>query len=93
LLAAFAPHADVVLAQFCVDAKTNEQKAARETIGLLPVSGKIVTADAVFTLPDFAERVTRSGEHYSLPANENQAKLRADIALAFETSQTLSAST
>jgi hypothetical protein len=92
LLSAFAPHADAVLAQFRVDAKTNEHKAALEAIGLLPVAGNIVTADAMFTHRDFVERVIQAGGDYILPVKENQSKLRADIALAFETPEALSPS-
>ena len=92
LLAAYAPQADVVLAQFRVDAKTNEHKAALKAIGLLPVSGNILSADAMFTHRDFAEQVTQADGHYILPVKENPSKLRADIALAFETPKTLSPS-
>lgn len=92
LLAAFAPHADAVLAQFRVDAKTNEHKAALEALGLLPVSGKVVTADAMFTHRDFAADITQAGGDYVLPVKENQAALRADIALTFETPEALSPS-
>ena len=92
LLAAFAPHADAVLAQLQVDAKTNEHKAALEALALLPVSGKVVTADSMFTHRDFAEAVIQGGGDYVLPVKENQATLRADIALAFETPEALSPS-
>jgi hypothetical protein len=92
LLAAFAPHSDAVLAQLQVDAKTNEYKAALEALALLPVAGKFVTADAMFTHRDFAEEVIQEGGDYTLPVKENQATLRADIALAFETPEALSPS-
>lgn len=92
LLAAFAPHADAVLAQLQVDSKTNEHKAALEALALLPISGKVVTADAMFTHRDFAEEVLQGGGDYVLPVKENQATLRADIALAFETPEALSPS-
>lgn len=92
LLAAFAPHADAVVSQFRVDAKTNEHKAALEMLGVLPLADKIVTADAMFTHRDFAAAVIRAGGDYILPVKENQAALRADIAMAFETPEALSPS-
>ena len=92
LLAAFAPHADAVLAQLHVDAKTNEHKAALEALGILPVTRKVVTADAMFTHRDFAGEILKGGGDYLLPVKENQATLRADIALAFETPEALSPS-
>jgi hypothetical protein len=46
----------------------------------------------MFTHRDFAEQVTQADGHYILPVKENQSKLRADIALAFETPKTLSPS-
>ena len=92
LLAAFAPHADAVLAQLQVEARTNEHKAALEALCLLQLAGKVVTADAMFTHRDFAEKIVQGGGDYVLPVKENQASLRADIALAFETPEALSPS-
>jgi hypothetical protein len=56
LLAAYAPDVGAVLAQLRVDGKTNEHKAALELLGILPLSGAIVTADAMFTHADFAAK-------------------------------------
>lgn len=84
LLAAYAPDVGAVLAQFRVDCKTNEHKAALELLGVLPLEGAVVTADAMFTHADFAAGVLKGGGDYILPVKENQPRLRADIALAFE---------
>jgi hypothetical protein len=85
LLAAYAPDVGSVLAQLRVDAKTNERKAALELLGVLPLAGSVVTADAMFTHADFAAAVLAGGGDYLLPVKDNQPRLRADIALAFET--------
>ena len=90
LLAAYAPDLDVVLAQLRVDCKTNEHKAALEMLKVLPLRGAVVTADAMFTHADFSRAILRGGGDYILPVKDNQPRLRADIALAFETPQGLS---
>jgi hypothetical protein len=90
LLAAYAPAASAVLGQLRVDLKTNEHKAALELLGVLPLSGAVVTADAMFTHADFAAEVLLGGGDYLLPVKGNQPTLLADIALAFETPEGLS---
>ncbi len=84
------PDVAAVLAQLRVDGKTNEHKAALELLGVLPLSGAVVTADAMFTHADFAAEVLKGGGDYILPVKDNQPRLRADIALAFETPEGLS---
>lgn len=83
LVAAYAPHVKAVLAQLRVDAKTNEHKAALELLGVLPLKGKVVTGDGMFTHRDFCAKVIAGGGDYVLPVKENQPTLRADIAAAF----------
>ena len=56
LVAAYAPDAHATVAQLRVDAKTNEHKAALEMLGILPIRGKIVTGDAMFTQRDVCAR-------------------------------------
>jgi hypothetical protein len=90
LLAAYAPDLDVVLAQLRVDCKTNEHKAALELLKILPLKGAVVTADAMFTHADFSRAILKKGGDYILPVKDNQPRLLADIALAFETPQGLS---
>ena len=90
LLAAYAPHLDVVLAQLRVDGKTNEHKAALELLQVLPLTGTVVTADAMFTHADFSQAVLNGGGDYILPVKDNQPLLLADITLAFESPQGLS---
>jgi len=82
LLAAYVPAAAAVLAQVRVGAKTNEHKAALQLLGLLPLEGKVVTGDALFTHRDVAEKVHASGGDYLLVVKDNQPELKAHIASA-----------
>jgi predicted transposase YbfD/YdcC len=79
-----------VLAQLRVEAGTNEHKAALELLGVLPLRGAVVTADAMFTHADFARAVLDGGGDYLLPLKDNQPTLLAVAALAFETPEALS---
>jgi len=85
LLAAYAPHAAAVLGQVRVDAKTNEHKAALRLLGILPpLTGAVVTADAMFTHRDVCAAIRGRGGEYLLPVKDNQATVQADIRTALE---------
>ena len=83
LVSAYAPDVKAVLAQLRVDAKTNEHKAALELLGVLPLEGKVITGDAMFTHRDVCSAVIDGGGDYVLPVKENQPTLSRDIAAAF----------
>jgi hypothetical protein len=83
LVSAYAPGVKAVLAQLRVDAKTNEHKAALELLGVLPIAGKVVTGDAMFTHRDFCATVIDGGGDYVLPVKDNRPTLARDIAAAF----------
>ncbi len=83
LVSAYAPDVKAVLAQLRVDAKTNEHKAALELLGVLPLKGKVVTGDAMFTHRDVCAEVIAGGGDYVLPVKDNQPTLGRDIAAAF----------
>jgi hypothetical protein len=90
LLTAYAPEVQTVLAQLRIDGKTNEHKAALELLGVLPLAGKVVTGDAMFTHRDFCATVLAGGGDYLLPVKENQPTLQAEIEAAFTPSAGLS---
>jgi DDE_Tnp_1-associated/Transposase DDE domain len=91
LLAAYAPEAAAVIGQLRVDAKTNEHKAALRLLGVLPpLGGAVVTADAMFTHRDVAEKIRESRGHYLLPVKDNQATLLADLTATFVAPATFS---
>lgn len=83
MLAAYAPQASAVVAQMTVEATTNEHKAALRLLGVLPLGGAVVTADAMFTHADVCAGVLGAGGDYVLYAKDNQRVLRADIEAAF----------
>lgn len=82
LLTAYVPAAAAVLKQIRVDAKTNEHKASLRLLGVLPLAGKVVTADAMFTHRDFAQEVRDHGGDYILFVKDNQPELKAHIQAA-----------
>jgi hypothetical protein len=82
LLTAYVPAAAAVLKQLGVEAKTNEHKAALKLLGVLPLAGKVVTGDAMFTHRDVAEAIrARCGDNL-LIVKDNQAELKAQIQAA-----------
>jgi hypothetical protein len=83
LVAAYAPAVQAVLAQVCVDAKTNEHKAALQLLGLLPLRNKIVIGDAMFCQRDVAEQVVAQGGDYVFIVKDNQPGLETDIKAGF----------
>jgi predicted transposase YbfD/YdcC len=83
LVAAYAPHAEAVLAQIKVDAKTNEHKAALQLLGILPLAGKVVIGDALFCQRDVAARIVDGGGAYLFTVKGNQPGLETDIAAGF----------
>lgn len=89
LLAVYAPKASAVVAQLRVDGKTNEHKAALEQLGVLPLSGHVVTADAMFCHRDVCRTIRERGGDYLVfvkwpirRGGDNQPNLQRDIALA-----------
>lgn len=84
LLAAFATADAAVVGQLAVARTTNEHKAALRLLGVLPLAGKVVTADAMFTHTDVCDTITDAGGDYVLAVKDNQEELRRDIEAVFE---------
>lgn len=61
LLAVYAVNAGVTLAPMPVGDKTNEHKAALDLLRQVPVQGRVVTGDAMFTHRDFCTAVLEGG--------------------------------
>lgn len=83
LLAAFATAHAAVLGQLQVAHTTNEHKAALQLLGILPLAGKVVTADAMFTHRDICDTIRDAGGDYVLAIKDNQETLHQDVAHAF----------
>jgi hypothetical protein len=83
LVAAYAPLVEAVLVQVRVDAKTNEHKAALELLGILPVKGRIVIGDAIFTQRDICQEIIDQEGDYIFFVKDNQPGLQADLRAGF----------
>jgi len=83
LLAAYAPQASAVIARMTVEATTNEHKTALRLLGVLPLAGAVVTADAMFSHADVCEKILEKHGDYVLYAKDNRSQLKADIEAAF----------
>ena len=83
LLALYAVASGVALAQTPVGDKTNEHKAALALLRQVPLQGKVVTGDALFTHRDFCAAVREGGGDYVLPAKDNQPTLLRDLKAIF----------
>jgi hypothetical protein len=88
LVAAFATADEVVVGQLQVAQTTNEHKAALRLLGVLPLAGKVVTGDAMFTHVDTCKTITDSGGDYVLAVKDNQENLHQDIQAIFEGDET-----
>lgn len=83
LLALYAPQTAAVLAQQPVPATSNEYKAALQLLGVLSLTGAVVTGDAMFCQPELCQTIRRQGGDYLLVVKDNQPELKATIATAF----------
>lgn len=83
LLSVFLTGNATVVSQLEVARSTNEHKAALQLLGVLPLSGKILTADAMFTHRDVCDTITDAGGDYVLAVDDNQPELKRDIEDAF----------
>jgi hypothetical protein len=83
LVAAYATEHAAVVGQLEVARTTNEHKAALTLLGVLPLSGRVITADAMFTHRDVCDTITHAGGDYLLAVKDNQATLKADLEAEF----------
>jgi len=83
LLAVYAVGTGVVLKQINVLSKENEISAAPRVLSGLPIKGKVVTGDAIFTHRDLSGQIVEMGGHYLWKVKDNQPSLRADIERLF----------
>ena len=83
LLSAYCDQTSAVLAQMKVDNKTNEPKAALELLRLIPLKGRVITGDAIFTQRDLSEEIIDAEGDYFWTVKDNQKTLRTEIESAF----------
>src|SRR5499426_4438460 len=68
----------LVLAQFKVDAKTNEITALPALLRMLNLTGAVVTIDAMGCQVEIARQIQEQGAEYMLSVKENQPTLYSD---------------
>jgi hypothetical protein len=83
LLAAFSDALAGVIGQLQLAPDSNEITAALSLLKTLPLTGSIVTGDAMFTQKEICRVIKDGGGDYFFTVKDNQPTLRADIALAF----------
>jgi predicted transposase YbfD/YdcC len=80
---AWASRNELVLAQFKVDAKSNEITALPELLALLNLAGSVVTIDAMGCQVEIAQQIIDQGGNYVLSLKENQPSLYEDCVELF----------
>jgi hypothetical protein len=75
---AWASRNELVLAQFKVDAKSNEITALPELLSMLTLEGHVVTIDAMGCQVEIAGQIIDQGADYVLSLKENQPGLYDD---------------
>jgi predicted transposase YbfD/YdcC len=83
VVSAWASRNALVLAQFKVDAKSNEITALPELLALLNLEGNVVTIDAMGCQVEIARQIIDQGGEYVLSLKENQPTLYADCVALF----------
>ena len=86
LLAVVDTKTNCVLHQRRVPADTNEHQVALQVLQDLVLTGRVITADAMFCHQDVCQVIVDSGGHYVLPVKENQETLRNAISQEFTAS-------
>jgi hypothetical protein len=80
LLSLFDQKSGCVLSQMQVPTNTNEAKAALEILKTLVLTGRVVTADAMFCQSEICRAIVDSGGDYLIVVKDNQKELKDAIA-------------
>lgn len=83
LVSVYAHAAAAVIGQLRTAGKGHELSAARTLLAQTPLSGQVVTGDALLTDRALCAQVVAAGGDYVLPVDENQPALLADLAATF----------
>jgi len=83
LVAAYAHAAGAVLAQVRTAGKGHELAGAEQVLAAVPLTGRLITADALLTQRAISRQIVAGGGDYLLPVDENQPALLADSRAAF----------
>lgn len=83
LVAAYAHASGAVLAQVAAPGKGHELAAATALLDMVPLAGRVVTADALLTQRARCEQIVGRDGDYVLPVDANQPTLLAEAEEAF----------
>ena len=84
MVSAWATANHITLGQVVVDAKSNEITAIPKLLGMLELSGSLVTIDAMGCQVEIARKIVDGGADYVLAAKDNQPTLCKGIAAHFD---------
>jgi hypothetical protein len=83
LVAVYALHSDVVLAQMTAGGKGTELPAVKAALAEVDLTGRVVMGDALQTQRDVCEQIVEGGGDYFFPVKANQLSLLSDVRDAF----------
>lgn len=83
LVSAYAHGAAAVLGQVRTPGKGHELRGATRVLDMVPLAGRLVTADALLTQRRISQQIVGGGGDYLLPVDANQPALLADCQAAF----------
>ena len=83
VLSAFAVELGAVIGDLTVAPEQNEIIAAMVLLKALPLEGRIITGDAIFTQREICRYIRDGSGHYLFTVKDNQPALKAGIAEAF----------
>ena len=83
LLAAYSESLKGVVQELKVSEDSNEIDAALRLLQEIPVSGTVVTGDAIFTQKKICDAILKGEGGYLFTVKENQPRLREDIRVLF----------
>src|SRR3954454_13805775 len=83
VVTAFACEARLVLGQVAVPAGGNEITAARTLLGLLDLSGMLVTGDAIHCQTETARLITQRGGQWLFALKGNRSAMLAEVEACF----------
>ncbi len=84
LLSFYECESGIVLDQFLVDKKRNEESACKAILHPLLVKGRIRSGDSIFSCRDWCATIHTYGGYYFIPIKENNPAVFQDLAMFFD---------
>lgn len=84
LLSFYECESGIVLDQFVVKSKNNEESACKAILHPVLVKGRIISADAIFSCRDWCATVHAYNGYYFIPIKENNPAVLRDLTEFFE---------